>query len=142
MGKIPGRPASPRPAGLAPPQARPRLRTSDNVTQSRGSKSRVRPWLHWKHRKASTSIQRFTRQPKITKIAGTYFPGDYPRAEQSLSQVRGRDGPEEGGWPSNCNCQSKPTTNRLQERIRDIVRKAVDTWRHLLAFLSVTTRSG
>ena len=92
MGKIPGRPASSRPAGLALPKKQPRLRTSDNVTQSRGSKSRVRPWFNWKHRKAPTPIQRSTRQPKITKIAGTYFPGDYPRAEQGLGQVRGRDG--------------------------------------------------
>ena len=99
MGKIPGRPASPRPAGLAPPKTHPRLRTSDNVTQSRGSKSRVRPWINWKQRKASTSIQRFTRQPKITKIAETHFPGDYPRAEQGIGQVRGRYGPE-GGQPT------------------------------------------
>ena len=118
MGKILGRPASPRPAGLALPQARPQLRTSDNVTQSRGSKSRVRPWFNWKYRKASTLIQRSTRQPKITKIAGTHFPGECSRAEQGLAQVRGRDGPE-GGRPAKQlqnrredNCQPPPRSDQ------------------------------
>ena len=50
-------------------------------------------------RKALTSIQRLTRQPKITKISRTHFPGECSRAEQGLGQVRGRDGPE-GGRPA------------------------------------------
>ena len=69
------------------------------MTHSRGSKSRVRPWFNWIHRKASTSIQRSTKQPKSTSISRTHFPGECPRIEQSIGQVRGRDGLE-GGRPA------------------------------------------
>jgi len=120
LGANPGRPASPRPAGLAPPRTWSRLRTSGNVTHSWGSESRVGSWFNWIHRKASTSIQRFTRQPKVTSISRTHFPGKCIRAEQSLGKVRGRDGPEGGRpaqqlqQPGKPNCQ--PTPGRDQSR--------------------------
>ena len=110
-GKNPGRAASPRPAGLAPPKTQSRLLTSGNVTHSRGSKSRVGSWFNWKHRKASISIQRSTKQPKSTSISRTHFPGECPRAEQSLSQVRGRNGPE-GPRPAGL-ATTKPARTQL-----------------------------
>ena len=39
-------------------------------------------------------------------------------------------GQREAGRPSSYNRQAKPTANRLQEKIRAIVRKAVATWQH------------
>ena len=108
-GKFLGRPVSPRPAGLAPPKTQPRLRTSRNVTHSWGSESRVGPWFNWIHRKASTSIQRSTRQPKIKYISATHFPGEGTRAEQSLGKTRALGRP---AWhmqpPTEANCQPTP----------------------------------
>ena len=98
-GKNPGRPASPRPAGLAPPKTQSRLLSSGNVTHSRGSKSRVGHWFKWIHRKASTSSQRTARQPKIKRTSATHFPGDCTKAVQSPGKTRGRNGPE-GGRPT------------------------------------------
>ena len=137
MGKIPGRAASPRPTGLAPPQTFPRLRTSGNVTHSRCSKSRIRPWFHWKHRKASTSIQRSTRRPKFTKYSENPLPwrlhktSAEPRPSQRPRWAKGRPaGLPQAGRLNNCNTGTKPTANRLQEVIRAVVRKAAATWRH------------
>src|SRR6185369_2678826 len=48
----------------------------------------------------------------------------------ALAKLEAEMGQREAGRPSNYNRQAKPTANRLQERIRAIVRKAVDTWWH------------
>ena len=131
-GKNPGRPASPRPAGLAPPKTQSRLRTGGNVTHSRVSESRVGPWFNWKHRKASTSIQRSIKQPKSTSISRTNFPGECPRIEQSLGQVRGRDGLE-GGWPASSRpaglATTKPARTQLSTDFREGLEPLSERWR-------------
>jgi len=51
LGKIPGWPASPRPAGLAPPHTVPHLQSRGNVTRSSTSESRIGCWFNrmdWK----------------------------------------------------------------------------------------------
>ena len=55
---------------------------------------------------------------------------DAQRQSEALAKLEAEMGQREAGRPSNYNRQAKPTANRLQERIRAIVRKAVDTWWH------------
>ena len=52
------------------------------------------------------------------------------RQSEASAKPETEMGQREAGRPSSYNRQAKPTANRLQERIRAIVRKAVDTWWH------------
>jgi len=94
---------------------------SGNVTQLRGSKSGVRPWSNWKHRKASTSIQRLTRQPKITKFQEPTSLENVQEQSKASAKSVAEMGQREAGRPSNCKTNARPTANRLQEVIRATV---------------------
>ena len=73
-GKIPGRPASPRPAGLAPPRTLPRLRSRSNVTSPRASEPRIGCRFDRMDGKACTRIKGPTTQCKDMSVDGHYFP--------------------------------------------------------------------
>ena len=68
--------------------------------------------------------------PNSKVIQQPTFLEDSRRQSEASAKPEAEMGQREAGRPSSYNRQAKPTANRLQEKIRAIVRKAVDTWWH------------
>ena len=123
LGKNLGRPASPRPAGLASLKTRPRLQTSGNVTCSRGSELRVRPWFDWMDQKACTKNKRATTQYQLRSRAVIHHRGKSPECRGNVSTTEGRVGPEGGRPAYNLKCSGNTTTTDLLKQSRTSVKR-------------------
>ena len=99
MGKILGRAASPRPAGLAPPRTLPRLRSRSNVTSSSASELRIGCHFDRMDRKACTRIKGPTTQCKDMSKSAIHFPGRSQVSTRNVGATEGRGEPE-GGRPA------------------------------------------
>ena len=95
LGKNRGRPASPRPAGLAPPHTMPCLRSRSNVTCPKTSETRIGCRFDRMDRKACTRI-RPTTQCKDTSKSAIYSPGRSQASTRNVGATEGRGEPEEG----------------------------------------------
>ena len=98
MGKIPGRPASPRPAGLAFPCTLPRLRSRSNVTSPSASELRIGCRFDRMDRKACTRIKGPTIQRKAMSKSAIHLPGRSQASICNVGATEGRGEPE-GGRP-------------------------------------------
>ena len=99
LGKNPGRSASPRPAGLAPPQTQPRLRSRGNVMHSNVSEPRIGCRFDRMNRKACTRIKGPTIQCKDMSKSAIHLPGRSQAYDCNVGATKGREEPE-GGWPA------------------------------------------
>ena len=99
MGKIPGRPASPRPAGLAFPRTLPRLRSRSNVTSPSASEPRIGCRFDRMDRKACTRIKGPTIQCKDTSKSAIHFPGRSQASTYNVGAMEDRGEPV-GGRPA------------------------------------------
>jgi hypothetical protein len=99
LGKIPGRPTSPRPAGLAPPHTVPHLQSRGNVTRSSTSESRIGCWFNHMDRKACTRIKGPTIQCKDMSKSAIHLLGRSRVYTCNVGATEGR-GESEGGRPA------------------------------------------
>ena len=96
LGKIPGRPASLRPAGLSPPHTVAYLRSRGNVTHSNASESWIGCRFDQTDRKALAWIQGPTSQLKFKCKSVIHLPGQITRVECNVGAAEARDVPERG----------------------------------------------
>jgi len=133
LGQNPGRPAYPRPAGLAPVQTLPRLRSRGIDMNSSISELRIGRRFD---RKACTRIKGPTIQRKAMSKSAIHTVEQSQASTSNVGATEGRDGPEEGRPAS-----PRPTSlqlpafgprneHRPQEAIRDVHAKAVARWPH------------
>ena len=99
LGTNPGRPASPRPAGLAPPHTVPRLRSRGNVMHSIASESWSGCQFNRMDRKACTRIKGPTIQCKDTSKSAIHFPGRSQASTYNVGAMEDRGEPV-GGRPA------------------------------------------
>ena len=99
MVKIPGRPAYPRSASLAPRHTLPRLRSRSKVTSSSAFESRIGRRFDRMDRKACTRIKGTTIQRKAMSESAIHLPGRSQASTCNVSAMEGRGEPE-GGWPA------------------------------------------
>ena len=99
LGKNPGRPASPRPAGLAPPHTVPRLQSYCKVIHSSASESWIGCRFNRMDRKACTRIKGPTIQCKDMSKSAIHLPGRSQVYNCNFGAMEGRGEPE-GGWPA------------------------------------------
>ena len=94
-----GRPASPRPAGLAPLQTLSRLRSRGNVTSSSAYEPRIGCRFDRMSRKVYTRIKGPTTQCKVMSMSSIHLPGRSQASTCNVSATEGREEPE-GGRPA------------------------------------------
>ena len=99
MGKIPGRPAYPRPAGLASPHTLPHLLSRSNVTSPSASEPRIECRFDRMDRKACTRIKGPTTQCKDISKSAIHLPGRSQASTCNVGATEGRGEPE-GGRPT------------------------------------------
>ena len=123
MGQNPGRPAYPRPAGLAPPHTRPRLRCRGDIMQPNESEPRIRCRFDRVDRKALPWIKGPTKQCQIKLKTVEHLPRTITsvrvrhRCNGGLKGARGRPaGLPQAGWPSNCPRQVQATVTDPRKR--------------------------
>ena len=96
MGQNPGRPAYPRPAGLAPPHTRPRLRSRGDIMQPNVSEPRIRRRFDRMDRKSCTRIKGPTIQRKAISKSAIHLPGRSQASTCNIDATEGRGEPEGG----------------------------------------------
>jgi len=99
MCRNPSRLASPKPAGLAPPHTKPRLRSRGNVMHSSVSEPRIGCRFDRMDRKACTRIKGPTTQCKDTSKSAIHFPGRSQVSTRNVGATEGRGEPD-GGRPA------------------------------------------
>ena len=99
MGQNPGRPAYPRPAGLAPPHTLPRLQSRGDVMYSSVSEPRIECRFDRMDRKACTRIKGPTTQCKGMSMSSIQLPGRSQASTRNDGATEGRGEPE-GGRPA------------------------------------------
>ena len=134
MGQNPGRPAYPRPAGLAPLQTLPRLRSRGIVMNSSVSEPRIGRRFDRMDRKACTRIKGPTIQRKDLSKSAIHLPGRSQAPTSNVGATKGREEPE-GGQPASTrpagldlSAFGQRKLYRLQEAIRDVHAKAAARW--------------
>jgi len=134
LGQNPGRPAYPRPAGLAPLQTLPRLRSRGIVMNSSVSEPRIGCWFDRMDQKACTRIKGPTIQRKDLSKSAIHLPGRSQASTSNVGATEGREEPE-GGRPASprpaglvLSAFGQRKLHRLQEAIRDVHAKAVARW--------------
>ena len=99
MGENPGRPAYPRPAGLAPLHTESRLRSRGNVRHPNVSEPRIGCRFDRMDQKACTRIKGPTIQCKDMSMLAIHLPGRSQAYICNVGAMEGRGEPE-GGWPA------------------------------------------
>ena len=134
LGQNPGRPAYPRPAGLAPPHTRPRLRSRGNVTSSSAFEPRIGCRFDRMDRNAYTRIKGPTTQCKDMSKSAIHLPGRSQASTSNVGATEGREEPE-GGRPASprpagldLSAFGQHKLHRLQEAIRNVHAKAAARW--------------
>ena len=98
MGRNPGRPTSPRPAGRAPLHTMSCLRSRGNVTHSSASESWIGCRVDRVDQKACTRIKGPTTQCKLVSKSPIHLPGRSQAYKCNIGATEGREEPE-GGRP-------------------------------------------
>ena len=134
MGQNPGRPAYPRPAGLAPLQTLPHLQSWGIVMNSSVSEPRIGRRFDRMDRKACTRIKGPTIQRKDMSKSVIHLPGRSQASTSNVGATEGREKPK-GGPPASprpvglgLSAFGQRKLHRFQEAIRDVHAKAVATW--------------
>jgi len=136
LSKIPGRPAYPRSASLAPRHTLPRLRSRSKVTSSSAFESRIGRRFDRMDRKACTRIKGTTIQRKAMSMSAINLHGRSQASTCNVGATEGRGEPE-GGRPASHRPAGLALAafqlrklHRLKEAIRDVHAKAVARWPH------------
>ena len=96
LGQNPGRPACPRPVGLAPPHTLPRLQSRGDVMYSSVSEPRIECRFDRMDRKACTRIKGPTIQCKDMSKSAIHLPGRSQAYDCNIGATEGRKEPEGG----------------------------------------------
>ena len=130
MGQNPGRPAYPRPAGLAPLHIEPRLRSRGNVMHPNASKPRIERRFVRMDRKACTRIKGPTIQCKDMSKSAIQHPGVITSVESQRWWNGGPAQARERLAGLALSAFELRKLHRLQENISDVHAKAVARWPH------------